>query len=80
MKQKSKIFSLIIDIFLYLVMVVQMLYAFFGNIPHEIMGIVFFVLLLCHVFQKRWWFRSVLRRSPGKPPARRIADVITLLL
>ena len=80
MKKSKNTFSLIVEILLYLIMVVQMLYAFFGNIPHEILGIVFFTLLVCHVVQKRWWFRSVLRKNAKKPAVRKFADAVTLLL
>ncbi len=80
MKKSKNTFSLIVEILLYLIMVVQMLYAFFGNTPHEILGIVFFALLVCHVVQKRWWFRSVLRKNAKKPAVRKFADAVTLLL
>lgn len=61
-------------------MLVQMLYAFFGNIPHEILGVIFFAALLCHVVMKRWWFKSVFRNLSKKAPERIAADVIILLL
>ena len=78
--KKKKTAGLIVEIILYAVMLVQMLYAFFGNIPHEILGVIFFAALLCHVVMKRWWFKSVFRNLSKKAPERIVADVIILLL
>ena len=77
---KRKILNLVVEILLYAVMLVQMLYAFLGNIPHEILGIGFFVLLACHIVIKRRWFKGVFRNSSRKKPARIAADLTILLL
>ena len=80
MNKPQKTLNLIVEILLYLVMAVQMLYAFLGNIPHEILGIFFFILLACHIVIKRWWFRSVFRNISKKAPVRIVTDITIILL
>ena len=77
---KRKVPNLVIEILLYAVMVAQMMYALLGNIPHEILGVGFFILLACHIVMKRWWFKSVFRNVSKKKPERIVADVTILLL
>ncbi len=57
----------VIEIMLYVVMLLQMLYVFLGNIPHEILGIVFFVLLVVHIIIKRKWLKAFFRRKANRP-------------
>lgn len=56
----------IIEILLYVVMLLQMLYVFLGNIPHEILGIVFFVLFVVHIIIKRKWLKAFFRRNSNR--------------
>ena len=44
-RKTIKPLNLIVEILLYLVMLIQMLYAFFGDIAHKIFGLVFFLRL-----------------------------------
>ncbi|MBQ5934129.1 MAG: hypothetical protein IJL55_10530 [Lachnospiraceae bacterium] len=77
MKKKLNLFS---EIVMYLVLLAQMLYVFTGTTVHEILGITFFVCLIIHVVNKRWWFKAVLTGKSGKTKARRFADIVTFLL
>lgn len=77
---KRKILNCIVEILLYALMAAQLLYALFGNIPHEILGVGFFLLLAGHIVIKRWWFKGVFRNISNKKPVRIIADITILLL
>lgn len=72
--------GLIIDLAMYAVMLVQMLYVVTGNAVHEWLGIGFFVLLCWHMVIKRRWFRLWLRRKGKLLSARRFADLLIVLL
>ena len=77
MKKKLNLFS---EIAMYLILLAQMLYVFTGTTVHEILGITFFVCLIIHVVNKRWWFKAVLTGKSRKTKAGRFADAVTLLL
>ena len=62
----KKAFGIAVDILMFAILLTQMLYVFVGNTVHEILGIAFFVCLICHIIQKRWWYGSLLK--PGKKP------------
>jgi len=79
MKTKKYI-NIIAEVLLYLIMLMQMLYVFFGNVPHEILGIAFFVCLTVHIVNKRYWFKTVFKKDRKVSKARRFADIVTLLL
>lgn len=67
------------DILMYVIMLVQMLYAFTGNTLHELLGIAFFICLAVHIVMKRGWVKGLLKgrkRSGG----RRFFDAVTVLL
>lgn len=76
---KKQKLSYLIDIAMYTVMLLQMLYVVTGNAVHEWLGISFFVLLVCHMVIKRRWFRLWLHRRGGFT-ARRFADLMIVLL
>lgn len=81
--KKSKIIKsigLCVDIAMYMVMLLQMLYVMTGNSVHEWLGISFFVLFVCHMIIKRRWFTSWLHRKNSVFSARRFADLIIMLL
>ena len=63
MKKKLNLFS---EIAMYLILLAQMLYVFTGTTVHEILGITFFVCLIIHVVNKRWWFKAVLTGKSRK--------------
>ncbi|MBQ8920855.1 MAG: hypothetical protein IJ060_01675 [Oscillospiraceae bacterium] len=75
---KKKI-GIVIDILMYGILLVQMLYVFLGNTAHEILGIAFFVCLVCHIIIKRSWFKTLLKKGK-KPLPRRIFNWSTSLL
>ena len=80
MKAKN-VFVKIIDIAMYLILLVKMLYVFTGNVAHELLGMGFFVCLIIHCIQKRWWFKSLFSGSrAAKSVERRAFDIITVLL
>lgn len=67
------------DILMFAILLVQMLYVFTGNTLHEILGIAFFVCLVCHIVLKRHWFKTLLKKGK-KPLARRIFNWSTTAL
>ena len=77
MKKKLNIFS---ESIMYLALLAQMLYVLVGNTVHEILGIVFFVSLVVHIFIKRWWFKATLSGKGRKGKAGRFANIVTILL
>ena len=78
-KKTEKIIGIAVDILMYTLMLVQMIYVFTGNNLHEILGITFFVCLIAHIIIKRR-FLTGLFRFKGKTAVRITANVITLLL
>ena len=68
-----------VDVLMYAILLVQMLYVFAGNTLHEILGIIFFVCLVCHIVLKRKYFRSFFS-SVKKTPVRKFSDAVTVLL
>ena len=79
-KRNNKYFGLLVDGIMYTILLLQMIYVFVGNIAHEWLGIGFFACLLIHVYLKRYWFRSMLRRKAPLFSARRFADLMIVLL
>ena len=77
MKKKLNLFS---EIIMYLALLAQMLYVLIGNTVHEILGIVFFVSLVVHIFIKRWWFRAVTSGKGRKDKAGIFANIVIILL
>ena len=79
MSKSKKLTGITVDVLMYGILLVQMLYVFAGNTLHEILGIAFFLLMICHIVMKRNYFRSFFSGAK-KPPARRFSDIVTLLL
>ena len=77
MKKKLNLFS---EIIMYLALLAQMLYVMIGNTVHEILGIVFFVSLIVHIFIKRWWFKAVKTGKGRKGKAGKFANIVIILL
>lgn len=75
-----KTIGLVVDIAMYAVMLVQMLYVVTGNAVHEWLGMGFFGLLVCHIVLKRRWFRLFLHRKGKLMTARQFADGMIVLL
>ena len=76
-KRKKRI-GATVDILMYSLLTVQMLYVIIGNNGHEILGIVFFICLIIHVVLKKWWFKSVFRKE--KDNHHKLFDLITGIL
>lgn len=76
----KRVAGIIIDIVMYTVMVLQMLYVFIGNLPHEILGIVLFACLIGHFVIKWKRIRAIFRGYAKKKTAVRISEGITLIL
>ena len=71
---------LFIEIALYIIMILQMLYVFLGNIPHEIVGVAFFVLLVAHIFTKRKWLKAFFRRNPNRSAAVKLNGALIICI
>lgn len=70
-----------IDILMYILLLAQMLIVFVGSTIHEFMGIAFFVCVVLHCVQKRWWLPSLLKKKSTKPSKeRRFFNIVTVLL
>ena len=72
--------GIIVDILMYIVMVLQMLYVFLGNIPHEILGISFFCLLVAHIVIKRKWIKGMLQKSANRSKQATFNKCLTILI
>ncbi|MBR4342277.1 MAG: hypothetical protein IKP88_06195 [Lachnospiraceae bacterium] len=68
------------ELLMYLTLLAQMLYVIVGNVAHEILGIVFFVSMVVHLFIKKYWFKAIFKNMNKKPASRKFADTITVLL
>lgn len=78
-KKITKRIGIAVDVLMYLIMLVQMVYVFTGNILHEIFGVSFFVCLIIHLIIKRKYLLS-LYKFRNKSAARKIANITTILL
>ena len=79
-KHKSKkTLGIIIDVLMYTILLVQMIYVFTGNIVHEILGIGFFICLAGHIVIKRKQLTSLFRFGK-KPASRQFSDIVMILL
>lgn len=78
MKTK-RIITVIVDIILYALLIIQMLYVFTGNIAHEILGIIFLLCLIAHIIIKRKQLKSLFKLK-GKSKARIVSNIVTILL
>ncbi len=72
--------SIIVDALMYIIMLVQMLYVFVGNVVHEILGILLFVCLVTHICLKWKRIKAIFRKGAKKKPAVRVSEAITVLL
>ena len=75
----NNVFVKIIDIAMYLILLVQMLYVFTGNVAHELLGMSFFVYLIIHCIQKRWWFKSLFSGSRAAADLRQARKLLEIL-
>lgn len=78
-KKLGKGIGIAVDVLMYAIMLVQMVYVFTGNIVHEVLGIGFFVCLAAHIIIKRKYLTGLFRFK-GKSPARAVSNAVTLLL
>ena len=71
--------GLAVDLLMYILLLMQMIYVFTGNTVHEVLGTAFFVCLIVHLIIKRKLLPTLFRFGK-KSAARRTADTVTLLL
>lgn len=71
--------ELAIDLLMFGLLILQMLYVFVGGTAHELLGIGFFASFAAHIVPKRWWYKSLFRRGK-RAVVRWLFDVVTLLL
>jgi flavodoxin len=72
--------GVVVEILLYAIMLLQMCYVFLGNIPHEILGVSFFILLVLHIIFKRKWVKGFLKSSGKRSRAATFNGVIILCI
>lgn len=77
-KQRSYI-GTAIDVLMYLIMLMQMLYVFTGNNIHEFLGIGFFACLVIHLIIKRKMLLG-LWKFKGKSKTRIFSNIVTIFL
>ena len=78
-KKIIKRIGVAVDVLMYAIMLLQMIYVFTGNVLHEILGIGFFVCLVVHLIIKRKYLLS-LYKFGNKSAARKTANIVTILL
>ena len=71
--------GIVVDVLMYLILLVQLLYVFTGNIVHEVMGIGYFICLTVHLVIKRRHLPGLMRVGKKSAP-RRLADISSVLL
>lgn len=76
----KKRFGLFIDVLMFILLIMQMLYIFTGNNLHEILGIAFFVCLVIHLILKGWWFKSIFKEKKGQSPSRILFNMVTFTM
>ncbi len=77
----KKTITIMVDILMFAILLVQMLYVFTGNVAHEFLGIGFFVCLIIHMILKRHWLPGLLKSKGKKLPASLwFFNVVTILL
>ncbi|MBR6337482.1 MAG: hypothetical protein IKR76_07090 [Ruminococcus sp.] len=81
MMDKKKKAGIIVDVLMFALLLIQMLYVFTGNTAHEILGIGFFACVVIHIIIKRWWCASLFKKRESKRSKLRLtSDIITVLL
>ena len=78
-RRKNKI-GIFVDSLMYVILLIQMLYVFAGNVLHEILGILMFVCLTAHICLKRKRIKAVFKKGAKKKLVVRISEIITILL
>lgn len=81
MKAFTKKLGIAVDIIMFALMLLQMLYIFTGNTLHEICGMLFFACLVTHIVIKRKWIKALITgkmKDTGK--AQKFAMLVTCLL
>lgn len=70
--------KLIIDIFLIISLVISMLYDFTGNLWHELIGIISFLIIIIHLIINRKWLSYIIKSlvSNEKSPKRNTLSVV----
>ncbi len=80
-RRRPNLIILTVDVLMYAILLLQMLYVFTGNNIHEITGIIFFVCFILHLLIKLDWIKSLLKgKISMKSKARVFSTVVTCLL
>lgn len=74
-----KAVSTVVDVLMYLLLLLQMLYVFTGNNVHEFLGMGFFACIVAHLIIKRKLLLSLFKFK-GKSVTRVISNIVTILL
>ena len=73
--------GILVDVLMYSLLAAQLAYVFVGNTVHEIMGICFFVCVVCHIVIKRKQTAAIFRkRKVKRSKSRLFSDIVTVLL
>ena len=70
----KKVTGIAVDVLMFVILLVQMLYVFTGNTLHEILGIGFFVCLVVHIIFKRNWYKTIFNNTKKHVP-RKILNI-----
>ncbi len=77
----SKHLGTAVDILMFAILIVQMTYVFVGNTVHELLGIGFFLCLVCHIVLKRRQILAIFKkRQTARSMPRLISDCVTVAL
>ena len=79
MEKTEKYTGIAVDILMYAIILVQMIYVFTGNVIHEFLGIGFFLCLIIHLVIKRKYLLTI-PKLRKKPAIRKFSDVVIILL
>ena len=79
MKKSVKYTGTAVDILMYAIMLVQMVYVFTGNVIHELLGAGFFLCLIIHLVIKRKYLLTM-PKWRKKPAEKKFSDAVIILL
>lgn len=75
--KSSRLYKILVDCFMTLVLLLLMAYELIGTLPHELLGTAMFLLFLIHHILNRTWIRTILK---GRYPPFRIVQTALVLL
>ncbi|MBQ6324612.1 MAG: hypothetical protein IJI26_00925 [Clostridia bacterium] len=72
--------GILVDGLMFLLLILQMLYVFTGNVAHEVLGIAFFACLALHIILKRRWLTGLTGKGRKQSAGRKWFNAVTALL